>query len=359
MHLCRFVLFFVAASASFAGFYAKWSFIDPDRFLNEPGMGQITFDKMMDGTASRPFVYRRLIPDIANTLNDRAPRLRRWLAQPLPQSGISRLMVLVNCPMTRDPRYAFRYGVVYLLTFLFVLAGLYAVSAVCRIAGASISSSLLVPVVVMLIFPYVTTHGGYFYDYPELFFMAAALAVCWRYGPAWTLPIVMLAAWNKESFPVFLPALYPFLSIRFTRLKAVLWNIGLIAATVPVCLWTHLRYHANSGGTVAVEWRHQLHWLATPRLWLIDREVTYAMLTPQAMTVLPMAVLALTVWIGWKYLPPVCRQHMLIAAAINLPLYLFLCNPGEMRNLSLLWMSFVFLAVFLLQSWERAPSAAA
>jgi len=77
------------------------------------------------------------------------------------------------------------------------------------------------------------------------------------------------------------------------------------------------------------------------------------------MTVLPMAVLALTVWIGWKYLPPVCRQHMLIAAAINLPLYLFLCNPGEMRNLSLLWMSFVFLAVFLLQSWERAPSAAA
>ena len=39
---------------------------------------------------------------------------------------------------------------------------------------------------------------------------------------------------------------------------------------------------------------------------------------------------------GWRFLSRAMQRHAFLAAAINVPLYLIFCNPGELRNLSML-----------------------
>src|SRR3954447_2250566 len=63
-----FILFFAAAAASFNGFYSKWH-------LREAGTTQylprVSFEAMIDGTADRPFVYRQMLPMVANWVDAR------------------------------------------------------------------------------------------------------------------------------------------------------------------------------------------------------------------------------------------------------------------------------------------------
>ena len=59
----------------------------------------------------------------------------------------------------------------------------------------------------------------------------------------------------------------------------------------------------------------------------------------KAYTLIPMALIAFTVHRSWRHLPPTIQQHAKIAAAINIPLYLALSYPGELRDLSLLYIT--------------------
>ncbi len=42
----------------------------------------------------------------------------------------------------------------------------------------------------------------------------------------------------------------------------------------------------------------------------------------------------IAVWRAWPHLPRAVQRHAQIAAAINIPLYLLACSPGELRDLS-------------------------
>src|ERR1700758_4947116 len=61
--MCLTVLLIVASAASFSAFYEKWHF----REQGARGTDLIAeFDRMIDGTANRPYIYRQLLPDVAN-----------------------------------------------------------------------------------------------------------------------------------------------------------------------------------------------------------------------------------------------------------------------------------------------------
>jgi hypothetical protein len=45
----------------------------------------------------------------------------------------------------------------------------------------------------------------------------------------------------------------------------------------------------------------------------------------------------------------------LIAAAINFPLFFLFCIPGELRNLSMLYVPILFLMLANLEAWQRSP----
>ena len=77
--VCLFVLFFVTASVSVNGYYQKWHFLE----AGVPGAYTVAgFERMVDGTANRPFVYRQLLPAIANELERVTPdRVKGWAFQ--------------------------------------------------------------------------------------------------------------------------------------------------------------------------------------------------------------------------------------------------------------------------------------
>ena len=54
-------LYFLAAASSFNGFYVTWGLRD--------GQWGYSLPAKVDGTSARPFVYRQLLPIIANAVD--------------------------------------------------------------------------------------------------------------------------------------------------------------------------------------------------------------------------------------------------------------------------------------------------
>jgi hypothetical protein len=88
-----------------------------------------------------------------------------------------------------------------------------------------------------------------------------------------------------------------------------------------------------------------------PRDLVFGAEKTYGVQTPKAYTLGPMLLLVWTVWRVWGHLPRAVKRHGQIAAAINLPLYFLFCWPGELRDLSLLYVVFLLVVASNLSEW--------
>ncbi|MGA2672937.1 MAG: hypothetical protein ABSE99_06875 [Terracidiphilus sp.] len=352
---CCFVLFFIAASASFSGYYHKWHFREPGVFAgaNSDNGPKTRFGiaDMLDGAAARPFVYRQLTPAIANWLDSVTPKriqVALWV-----RLGMYRL----DSPLVFDPAYAYRYTIVYIVTFLFAWLAVIAMYLVCRSLEMPPATQIFAPVVMILLIPYFLSVGGYFYDYPELAFLALAVWMGMKFDWWWMLPLVALATWNKESFLLVTLTLYPILRSRHSRMSALV-GTGLLASTcAAVYLAIKSRFSQNLGGALIVQWRAQLDFLSHP-LRLIRMEITYGITTFRAFSILPLALLAWIVWRGWRLLPQEIRRHGQIAAAINIPLFFLFCMPGETRDFSMLYIVFMSLlaVTFTDGTKELSPS---
>ena len=355
---CCFVLFFVAASASFNGYYQKWHF-------GEAGVSgedeRFSFEAMVDGTANRPWVYRQFLPACVNWLEWAAPESFKTRLANGPGFGANPLDdPFFDSATAANPAYSFRYLLLYAATFLSALLAVYAMYLVCEAVGTTRPAAFIAPIIVILLVPYIESQGGYFYDYPELAFFALAAWVALRFDWGWIIPLAALGTWNKESFLLFVPTLYPLLRQRRSRRGAWL-AVGVLCF---VCIAVHfpirLAFAHNSGGAMELHWRDQLQWLMQPRQLLFATEKTYGTRALKALTLIPMALLAFAVWRGWSGLPRDLQRHAQIAAAINLPLYLLFCWPGEMRDLSLLYVVFLLVVASNLNEWfgTSAPASA-
>ena len=326
--VCLFLLFFVTASATFNGFYAKYHFYDWSTWTIAP----LRLDAMLDGTGFRPFIYRQMLPTAANWIDGATPEaVKTWLFNA--QLRDRRLPdEMFDSPIARDRVYFFRYLVVYFATFLFALLAVYAMHMVCRALDLNPIAAVFAPVVFILLLPYFQSKGGFFYDYPELALMALAVWAALKFDWFWILPIAALGTWNKESFLLFIPALYPILRQRTSRNSALMGTGVLCLVSAAVYVPINFRFARNPGGIVGFGLTQQIHFLLHPSLWIFGDpplDKTYGLLLLPAYTLLPMALLIWTAWRGWRYLPPVMRRHGKIAAAINLPLYLLFGNQAN------------------------------
>jgi hypothetical protein len=351
---CCCVLFFLAAAASFNGFYDKWHFREPgvsgDTYPANGGMSGYGLAEMLDGTAARPFVYRQLIPALANRLDSSTPKP----IQDLLWKNVGRCESA--SALFVDTTYSFRYTVVYAVTFLFAWLSVVAMYLVCKALGLPPAACVLSPVLMILLIPYLSSVGGYFYDYAELAFMALALWMALKFDWWWMLPLVALAAWNKESFLLVTLTLYPILRRRHSSARA-LAGTALLAATCAAVYWAvSLRFAHNPGGHLLPQWRFQLDFLLHPQNSL-GMEETYGIKMFRSFSPLPLALIAWTAWRGWPRLPLAIRRHGQIAAAINLPLFLLFCAPGETRDFSLLYMVFLLLVAVNFAAEMKDPDA--
>ncbi len=361
--VCCFVLFFVTASASFNGFYEKWHFRDYNALSigapqTESKFPHVEIEWMLDGTAAKPYVYRQLVPAAANWIDRITPssiKIGLYNLRPHGYGDNDTLpVVLFDSPIARSQTYFFRYLVVYVVTFLFTLLAVYAMYLVCMALKIHQAAAVLAPVVVILLFPYVQSIGGYFYDFLELAFLALAVWIALTFDWWWIIPVAALGTWNKESFLLAIPALYPIIRQRSSRLGSLLGTgiLGLVCLAVYYPI--RLRFAQNPGGTTESHLAEQWDFFAHPG-HLIYRhsifEKTYGLLLPPVFTVLPLALLLWTVWRGWRHMPLAVRRHGLIAAAINIPLYVLFCWPGELRDFSLLFIFFLLALAYNLSEW--------
>jgi hypothetical protein len=151
--------------------------------------------------------------------------------------------------------------------------------------------------------------------------------------------------------------LYPLIRLRRSRVAALVAIAVLCGVCLAVYLPMPMRFAQNPGGTVELQWMDQLRFLAHPQSFLFATEETYGVRMLRIYTVLPMALLVWTVWRGWKHLPIAIRSHGQIAAAINIPLYLLFCYPGELRNLSMLYVVLLLCIAANLEGEGRARDA--
>jgi hypothetical protein len=342
--VCCALLFFVAASASFQGFYSKWHFREAGVAHGAESIVELRYGlaDILDGTASRPYVYRQMLPALAN-----------WLDAVTPQNVKDRLYLTSShestissfrseSPMANDPKYFFRYVVIYAGTFFFAWLAVYAMYLVCKAVDVPPVARILAPVFMILAIPYFMSGGGYFYDYPELAFLALAVWMALKFDWWWLLPLFALATWNKESFLLMAPTLYPILRMRSSRMSSWIGTAVLCVASGAVYLAIRGHYLQNSGGAVLLKWHNQIRFLLRPWSYF-DWEATYGIAMFKAFSLFSLTLIAWTAWRGWKRLPRAIQGHAKIAAAINLPLYFLFCSPGEMRDFSMLYIVFLLM----------------
>lgn len=343
--LILFVLYWIVAAASVSGSLGKWALRD-----GSEGFG---IERVLDGQATRPFVYRRLLPEAA----DFAERVSPQSVQHYVADKLSPHRTFARASAASDPKYAFRYVVITYLCLGASLLSLYVLSALLKDLGFSRLTTVVAPIAFVLAFPFVQTVGGYFYDAVELFFLSAAALLAVRGYWLALLALAVPATLNKEAFFFFVPALYPMLRIRHARKTALVAIAATVAVSGIVNAWIKWLYVGAPGDVAQLQLLsniEQYFYLST----YAQLEVTYGMVGPSGAFLGTLLVVAIVVLRGWSSCPPVARRHLLIAAALNLPLFLVFCAPGELRNLSMLFVGFVILLACVIDS-QRSPSAMA
>jgi hypothetical protein len=323
MLLCTYLL---VAAAAFCGNYAKHSFGDGSEF------GSLT--AILDGTAQRPYVYRQLLPTIANATEKLLPgsvkaRFLEHLAKDAPAHNPLHA-TFARSTSTNDPAYALRYYVVYGLSFCSLVVALLMLRQVCLDLTGDEVAATLAPLALAIAVP-----TSYFYDFPEMMFMAIAVWLACRAKFAWLVVIALAATFNKESFPLFAVTLYPFLRLRASRRAAVACIGACILAGALANALIKYRYAGNAGSPALFNLWVNLHFYANPRNYFLT-DWTYGIPLPRPTHIVILALLALIVFKGWRGLPTCARRHALLAAACNVPLFLTLGFIDEVRALSML-----------------------
>lgn len=341
------LLFFglMVSAAAFNGFYDKWGFRE-----NKANASLQTY---FDGTTFKPFAFRRLVPDIADAIDRALPRsVHDKTAARLVNNGFP---ILHNAPPValREP-YVVRYHIVYYAMFGCFCALFAAMYACGRQAGTAPLAAFAAAAGSILIFPYFQSIGGYFYDYSE-YLLFLLLLIAARRG-AWPAMLLLgvLGGWNKESFLFFVPTIWPFLPERWSSRSKTAIIGGVVALAAIAYEVQRLRFAGNGGTSGEFHWIEHLQFLISPST-LFGHEQTYGVVGPTPFNILFLLAIAGVALRGWSRVEPLVRTHIKIAMAINIPLYVVLGFPGEIRGLSMLAPGLLLLGGAALASWHAEP----
>jgi len=339
--LCRYVLFFVIAAASVHGFFSQYHFTD----INEDGSihGKNNFASILEGTADRPYVYRQLLPMTANWLDSHTPaKLKDRLYNQKDNQGKFYRERLFDSPLARTQSYFLRYWLMFTFVFASAYISLHALFEVGKSIGLPPLVAAFSSLIVLLCIPFFMQPAGYYYDYPELAFVALGALVAVRYHWFWLIPVTALATWNKESYLFYVLLLFPLLRIRLARGKALLATT--LAAATSVAVQTVIRhiYANNHGGAVEIHLRQQFAsflGLYNP----LHLNNAYGLLLPFTENVLLILLIIGIARFGLLSLSLNVRQHIYWTALVDFLLYLFLGSPYELRAMGFLYLTLMIL----------------
>jgi len=347
------LLLFVSAAAHH-GFFSKWALRD-----NEAYYGHMPFSaaQMLDGTAATPYVYRQLLPTIADGVYDILPESVQEAARQKLQNRDGTPWRL-NTPESRDADYAVRYYILYYLSFAFTFMAAFAVYRLAAAIGADEGSALGGSAVLLLMVPLFQSWGGFVYDFPEIFFMAAG-ALCaikrWRIG---FVALALLGVINKETFIVYTACLAPFLIRPASWRTDAIFLAGVLAVQVAIHAYVRNIFADNaSGGSFFWLWHNLAHFVD----WrsYVSIEATYGLFLPHPLGIVWLAFFALVGVAAWPHFSREVKWFVMLMFLVNVPLYLLFCHPGEARNLSLLYVPLALAVAMALANGRGAAQAPA
>jgi hypothetical protein len=316
-------IFGMASAAAHNGFYTKWKLHEGFDWSAE---------RVLDGTAIRPFIYRQLAPSIANTINEKLPNIikERFLNH-----------------MGSVKEHGIPYSIIYSMNYIFLFLSLFALRRVLLDQGINGKSVIFVPIVFMLFTPYLQTVGGYYYDSIEIFFFATAVSMALRGNYLGLLILSAIATFNKESFLFFIPCLYPLMPKNWLLKMKVFCLMGMFFISLLINLYIKIKYQDNAGGFVQFHALDDFIVYLDPSIYFL-REITYGVVSPSGLNVITVLFIGLIIIRGWHSFSESMKYHAIIAMVINIPLFILFCAIGELRNLSMLYPSFVVALAYCL-----------
>ena len=325
---------FLASAAAYNGYFTKWAFQD--------GNERMSLDRMLDGTAYRPFVYRQLVPQIAKFIcKQRSDGVNADYIKHRPYLPET----FVRASLARDPRFSFTYRLVYYLSFASLFLCSILLYMVLRDAVSNRLAALIAVFISVLLMPIFMCNGGYFYDPVEWMFFAASFRIAQKHSPWWLLPLSAAATFNKESFLFFIPTLLPVLLSRFKKPMAC----GSLAVSMMIAIAVNIAvkhaYAMNPGCIMENHFIGNLSFYLNPHSYIM-KEYNYSIPFPQGFNIFYLLLLASVLVSAWKRTNKVFRATIILSALINIPLLIIFCYQDELRNLSIM---FVPLAVLLAQ----------
>lgn len=332
----------------------------------EEGSPRFGLAHMLDGSAELPFVKRQLLPQVANLLTELVPPSEREAfvryhldKYQLKQTYFKRARLSNSGHETWTADYALKYHLIYALMFASLLCTLYLLRATGQVMLPSSNPlSPFLPIGFALLLPLTFMHGGFFYDFSELFFFAALmLAAAKAKYQAWLL-LLPLAVFNKET-AILAPILFaPILFLNCRNISQRIIVILSIALAASLFWLIRQEFSANPGGDTLWELPHNLIFLSQPSNYFLWADL-YAPLipVPRGFSLLFIGALIVLISPIWRDLPKVLKQLFWVALIVDLPLLILFGYRDEIRNLSMLFIP-IYLAVAyaLLNTTNRAFS---
>lgn len=305
---------------------------------------------MFYGTAHCPFVHRQLMLDVAKGITSLIPdKPKDKFADHLLRHNI----IETNYGLAKiDSRYVIEYHLVYAETFMCLFVSMFLWRKIFTELTKNKTAGTLAACCFAIIFPVFETVGGYFYDFGELLFFTLAIFFACR--GSWIALIIIspFAEYNKESFLFFVLTLFPLLAVKLGNKKAAVTVI--LSAFLSGCLYLYVSnfYAGNAGGSTEFHLLDHIEDLSGG--WISLDEVTYGVLIGQGMFLPHILLIAWLFKNSWKDLPIQWKNHIKLAAAINIPLYLLFCTPNELRNLSMLYIGFISIISLYIKKFAPA-----
>ena len=335
-------LILVVSAAGYCGFFLKWAFRE-----DSPDWG---IQAMLENSAKKPFIHRQLAPVIVKETVELFPEQTK---EKLSKNLIEKKHIEKRFAQSNIPeKYVLEYYLMFIICFLSFFAAIWILKNLLteilqdKVAG-TVGACLFA-----LLFPFFEVLGGYYYDCIEVLFLFLAARFALHGNFIALLILAPLATWNKESFFFFLATLYPLTRKNFDFKKSAAITLGTMFVAGLAYLYVKQMFINNPGDMAdsrIIEHFENIFDLSS--YFLTDS--IYGVPLPSRMFFLHIIYVVWIVKNYWHKLSDALKNHAKFALVVNGILYFLFVVPGELRDLSMLYLSLIILTSYFLQDIFR------
>ena len=331
-------LILTVSAAGFCGFFVKWAFCDED-----PEFG---FTVMIENTAKRPFIHRQLLPTVAKSVVEVLPEetKEKLSARLNEKKDIEKRFAQAKIP----EKYVIEYYLMFIMCYLSFFAAIWILKGLLSEVLQDKVAGTLGAILFALIFPHFEIMGGYYYDILELLFMFLAAKFALRGNFIALLILAPIATLNKESFFFFLMTLYPLTQKNFAVKNSAAITLGSVFLAGLAYLYVREMFANNTGDMADIRViEHIVDFFDIGLYFLTDS--IYGVPFGSRMFFFHIVYVVFIIKSSWKNLSTEWKNHAKFAAVINGVLYFLFVLPGELRDLSMLYISFIILTSYFIR----------